>query len=143
MTSCDFSSLKCLARCVPQFGELTAYPSPVNVTGDTDSYGSSFVLWDNLWGSACSSILIRSRPQACPTSHAFRSITRPNVSKYDGRRPRTAANASQLPVRAANYVMWWPFVVPPPPAYAASSRYFPTRSNNDMLSRFTISLSAP
>ena len=82
-----------LDAAVANFGELTAYPSPVNTTGDTRSSGSSFVLWDNLWGT--------------------------------------------------NYVMWWPFVVPPPPAYAASSRYFPTRSNSDMLSRFSIRISAP
>jgi hypothetical protein len=74
---------------VANFGELTAYPSPVNVTADTDTYGSSFVLWDNLWGT--------------------------------------------------NYVMWWPFA-PPPEQYAGSSPYFPQSWNNDMSSRFTITL---
>ena len=36
---------------VVNLGKLTAYPSPVNVTADTATYGSSFVLWDNLWGT--------------------------------------------------------------------------------------------
>ena len=75
---------------VANFGQLTAYPSPVNTTADTATFGSSFVLWDNLWGT--------------------------------------------------NYIMWWPFIVPPPAAYAASSAYFPGASNNNMLSRFTITL---
>lgn len=82
--------ISALDAAVANFGELTAYPSPVNITGDTSTYGASFVLWDNLWGT--------------------------------------------------NYVMWWPFMVPPPPEYAASSKYFPSASNNDMVSRFTISL---
>lgn len=38
-----------------------------------------------------------------------------------------------------NYVMWWPFVVPPPAPYASSSDYFPDSWNNDMISRFTVS----
>ena len=38
---------------VANFGELTAYPSPVNKTADTATFGSSFVLWDNLWGTNC------------------------------------------------------------------------------------------
>ena len=75
---------------VANFGELTAYPSPVNVTADTDRFGASFLLWDNLWGT--------------------------------------------------NYVMWWPFVVPPPAQYAVSAKYFPARSNRNMMSRFTIRL---
>lgn len=74
---------------VANFGQLTAYPSPVHTDANTTAYGSSFVLWDNLWGT--------------------------------------------------NYVMWWPFVVPPPTQYAASSQYFPQAWNNDMVSRFTIS----
>ena len=73
------------------FGELTAYPSPVNTSADTKTYGASFVLFDNLWGT--------------------------------------------------NYVEWWPFQVPPPTQYAASSQYFPSSWNNDMLSRYTIDLS--
>ena len=32
------------------FGQLTAYPSPVNTSADTKTYGASFVLFDNLWG---------------------------------------------------------------------------------------------
>ena len=78
----------CLTR-----GGSVHHRSPVNSTADTTTYGSSFVLWDNLWGT--------------------------------------------------NYIMWWPFVVPPPADYARSSRYFPTRSNNDMLSRFTIRFADP
>ena len=35
------------------FGELTAYPSPVNTSADTKTYGASFVLFDNLWGTNC------------------------------------------------------------------------------------------
>merc|ERR1719408_829340 len=75
---------------VANFGKLDAYPSPVHETADTSTYGSSYVLWDNLWGT--------------------------------------------------NYVMWWPFVVPPPTQYSASSAYFPSSWNNDMISRFQISL---
>lgn len=37
-----------------------------------------------------------------------------------------------------NYVMWWPFVVPPPEPYGSSSAYFPSSWNNDMMSRFQI-----
>ena len=36
---------------VANFGKLTAYPSPVNETADTATFGGSFVLWDNLWGT--------------------------------------------------------------------------------------------
>merc|ERR1711969_338504 len=32
-------------------GPLTGYPVPVTGTPDTDGYGTSFVLWDNLWGT--------------------------------------------------------------------------------------------
>jgi hypothetical protein len=39
-----------------------------------------------------------------------------------------------------NYVEWWPFQVPPPAQYAASSQYFPSSWNNDMVSRYTIEL---
>lgn len=42
---------------VANFGELNAYPSPVHSDGDTVHHGSSFVLWDNLWGTNCTSIL--------------------------------------------------------------------------------------
>jgi len=36
---------------VANFGNLTAYPSPVHTDADTTMFGSSFVLWDNLWGT--------------------------------------------------------------------------------------------
>eukprot|EP00928_Gymnodinium_smaydae_P036212 TRINITY_DN25336_c0_g1_i1.p1 TRINITY_DN25336_c0_g1~~TRINITY_DN25336_c0_g1_i1.p1 ORF type:complete len:743 (-),score=75.20 TRINITY_DN25336_c0_g1_i1:191-2419(-) len=36
---------------VVNFGELTAYPSPVHSDPDTASFGASFLLWDNLWGT--------------------------------------------------------------------------------------------
>jgi hypothetical protein len=35
-------------------------------------------------------------------------------------------------------VMWWPFIVPPPAPFGASSTYFSSASNNDMVSRFKI-----
>merc|ERR1712086_175554 len=81
-------SISALDAAVVNFGELTAYPSPVTKDPDVATYGASFVLWDNLWGT--------------------------------------------------NYVMWWPFVVPPPEPYASSSAYFPEAWNNDMISRFQI-----
>ena len=84
-------NIAALDAAVANFGELNAYPSPVNTTADTRSFGSSFCLWDNLWGT--------------------------------------------------NYVMWWPFMVPPPDQYSASSKYFPSESNNDMVSRFTMTMS--
>lgn len=34
---------------VANFGNLTAYPSPVHTDPDTATFGASFVLWDNLW----------------------------------------------------------------------------------------------
>ena len=37
--------------------------------------------------------------------------------------------------QGTNYVEWWPFQVPPPAQYAASSKYFPSDWNNDMVSR--------
>ena len=40
-----------LDAAVGNFGALNAYPSPVNTTADTGAFGSSFVLWDNLWGT--------------------------------------------------------------------------------------------
>lgn len=40
-----------LDAAVANFGKLTAYPSPTDQKGDTSNYGSSFVLWDNLWGT--------------------------------------------------------------------------------------------
>lgn len=36
---------------VANFGNLTAYPSPVHVNADVETYGAGFVLWDNLWGT--------------------------------------------------------------------------------------------
>ena len=36
---------------VANFGNLTAYPSPVHTDADVQAFGSSFVLWDNLWGT--------------------------------------------------------------------------------------------
>lgn len=38
---------------VANFGNLTAYPSPVHTDADTETYGASFVLWDNLWYEPC------------------------------------------------------------------------------------------
>merc|ERR1711871_1164864 len=40
-----------------------------------------------------------------------------------------------------NYVMWWPFVVPPPEPYSKSASYFPVDGNADFAARFTITLS--
>ena len=37
-----------------------------------------------------------------------------------------------------NYVQWWPFVVPPPPEYTASSDYFPMQGNADFAARFAM-----
>ena len=81
-----FVLLSRLDAAVVNFGELTAYPSPVHSDPDTLNFGASFVLWDNLWGT--------------------------------------------------NYIMWWPFIVPPPAPYGSSSAYFPSSWNNDMISRF-------
>ncbi len=39
-----------------------------------------------------------------------------------------------------NYIMWWPFVVPPPAPYGESATYFPQDGNNDFAARFTITL---
>eukprot|EP00041_Stephanoeca_diplocostata_P034203 m.1150901 g.1150901 ORF g.1150901 m.1150901 type:complete len:780 (+) comp24479_c0_seq2:116-2455(+) len=75
---------------VVNFGALTAYPSPVHNDANTTGHGSSFVLWDNLWGT--------------------------------------------------NYVMWWPFQQPPPPQYAASSKYFPADWNSHMTFRYTLNV---
>lgn len=36
---------------VANFGNLTAYPSPVHQDADVDTFGAGFVLWDNLWGT--------------------------------------------------------------------------------------------
>ena len=44
-------SVESLDAGVVNLGALNAYPSPVNTTADTASYGSSLVLWDNLWGT--------------------------------------------------------------------------------------------
>mmetsp|Transcript_43781 Transcript_43781/g.76864 ORF Transcript_43781/g.76864 Transcript_43781/m.76864 type:complete len:807 (+) Transcript_43781:83-2503(+) len=40
-----------LDAAVVNFGELTAYPSPVHNDPDTENFGASFLLWDNLWGT--------------------------------------------------------------------------------------------
>lgn len=40
-----------LDAAVVNFGELTAYPSPVHSDPDTENFGGSFLLWDNLWGT--------------------------------------------------------------------------------------------
>jgi len=40
-----------------------------------------------------------------------------------------------------NYIMWWPFVVPPPEPFAGSAEYFPVDGNADFAARFTITLS--
>ena len=44
-------SVSALDAAVLNFGELTAYPSPVLTEPDTDRFGASFLLWDNLWGA--------------------------------------------------------------------------------------------
>ena len=75
---------------VASFGRLNAYPTPTNATANTAMYGSSHVLWDNLWGT--------------------------------------------------NYIMWWPFVVPPPAQYVESGAYFPENGNSDFAARFTVAL---
>ena len=49
------------------FGALTAYPSPVNASADTKSFGSSFVLFDNLCKPSCTLLLIVSQGKAMPT----------------------------------------------------------------------------
>ena len=49
---------------------------------------------------------------------------------------RLASPAGADPGRAAQ------FVVPPPEPYASSSAYFPTASNNDMVSRYKITFGA-
>ena len=36
---------------VVNFGEMTAYPSPVDKNVSTEDDGASFLLWDNLWGT--------------------------------------------------------------------------------------------
>ena len=36
---------------VATFGKDTAYPSPTHVNPDVNDFGTSFVLWDNLWGT--------------------------------------------------------------------------------------------
>ena len=50
-------SVSALDAAVLNFGELTAYPSPVLTEPDTDRFGASFLLWDNLWGALCISRL--------------------------------------------------------------------------------------
>jgi len=39
-----------------------------------------------------------------------------------------------------NYVMWWPFVVPPPDPYASCASYFPVDGNSDMIGRLSLKL---
>ena len=73
---------------VANFGKLDAYPSPVHETADTSTYGSSYVLWDNLWGT--------------------------------------------------NYVMWWPFVVPPPSPYTNAGVDFPIDGKSNIKYRFSL-----
>ena len=46
-------SVSALDAAVVNFGQLTAYPSPVLTEPDTDQFGASFLLWDNLWGTNC------------------------------------------------------------------------------------------
>ena len=43
--------LSSMDAAVVNLGNLSAYPSPVNVTPDLGHGGASFVLWDNLWGT--------------------------------------------------------------------------------------------
>ena len=50
-TSTRTMAVECWDAGVVNLGELNAYPSPVNVTADTAAFGSSVVLWDNLWGT--------------------------------------------------------------------------------------------
>ena len=40
-----------------------------------------------------------------------------------------------------NYVQWWPFVVPPPVEYGASSEFFPVEGNADFAARFEMKFS--
>merc|ERR1712060_325943 len=43
-------SVSTLDAAVASFGNLTAYPYPMNKPPNTATFGGSFVLWDNLWG---------------------------------------------------------------------------------------------
>ena len=47
-------SVSALDAAVVNFGELTAYPYLYNTIPDTDQFGASFLLWDNLWGTTTS-----------------------------------------------------------------------------------------
>jgi hypothetical protein len=53
-------SVSALDAAVVNFGQLTAYPSPVNVTGDTATFGSSFLLF-----GACARADVRTHMQSC------------------------------------------------------------------------------
>ena len=102
------------------FGELTAYPSPVNTSADTSTYGASFVLFDNLWGTN----YVEWWPFQVPNL----TLTRPNLTLALTIHP--FKYRSILPSIHSNIVEWWPFQVPPPAQYAASSQYFPSSWNN-------------
>ena len=99
--------------------------------------------------SLCSSCRSRTRPLAyseagrcasiaCSPPTSLPNPTPPKVS------PRAAAyGASHVlwdNLWGTNYIMWWPFVVPPPAPFGESATYFPQDGNNDFAARFTITL---
>ena len=43
--------IKSLDLAVASFGELVGYPTPTNVTADTEKFGTSFYIEGNLWGT--------------------------------------------------------------------------------------------
>ena len=53
MPSGERMSIAALDSAIASFGNLTAYPYPIQPEPATAEYGASFVLWDNLWGVNC------------------------------------------------------------------------------------------
>ena len=107
------------------FGELTAYPSPVNTSADTSTYGASFVLFDNLWGTN----YVEWWPFQVPNL----TLTRPNLTlaltihpfKYRSILPSFHSNIGPSKYRSIHAWQGWQYpgstsegVLPPPMGYS-------------------------
>ena len=96
---------------IASFGNLTAYPYPIQPQPDTADFGASFVVYDNLWGVNYVKPVMLSRFVAL-----FVSLIH------------------KVPFQ----ILWFPFNATAPEAFASSGEYFPTPWNSHLLSRFTI-----
>ncbi len=106
-------SIAALDAAIASFGNLTAYPYPIQPQPNTAQFGASFVVHDNLWGVNCA--CAKFCCSDCTVLYQFAES-----SLYDAD------------------VLWFPFDMTPPELFGSSGEYFPPLWNKHVLSRFML-----